>query len=187
MSDDQTIESSETIEPHLKIFRDRSILVNESEGETIFREGPPSQETKIRNKKIKHELSNGFLDKLIAECRTGKISWNITPEQEQSFIKLVSSVTSEQSRALLAITILQLCIKAIEPKANMRLHKGGHADFSWINGVSMRGLDSEFIQPTLRKTDLLKYNIYGAMMTRNIHTPISIKLLYVAQSNLGCN
>ena len=84
--------------------------------------------------------------------------------------RLVQSVTSEVGRALVGLSILQLCVKAIEPEQSIRLHKGSMAtrDFSWCDGISMRSLDKQYITPVLRKYELLRLNADGFMMTRSL-------------------
>ncbi|MEO9294343.1 MAG: hypothetical protein ABI347_01940 [Nitrososphaera sp.] len=156
------------VEPHLKIFKDRSILVKEDGSEIIFREGSPNKSSKERTNKLRAELSKGFLKKIIDNCRSPDISWNITEKQDKIIDKLISGVTSEQGRALMAVTILQLCIKCIDPTTSIRLHKAGRGIFSWEDGLSMRTFNSEYIAPILRSENLLKYNIFGAFMTRSL-------------------
>ena len=78
-------------------------------------------------------------------------------------------MTSEKGRALVHILILQLTVKAIEPKQSIRLHKANAqaSKFGWVEGLSMRSLDSAYITPALREANLSKVNRDGAFMTRS--------------------
>ncbi len=134
----------------------------------VFPEGPPNEAALRRLKKIKSELKAGYLGRVIDDCRKGQVGWDLTPLQERLFNELVSNITSEYGRAVVGLMMLQLCIKCIEPEQSIRLHKAGHGEFSWADGVPMRSLDAEFIAPTLRLTNLLRYNIFGVMMTRSL-------------------
>ena len=96
---------------------------------------------------------------------------------------LVESVTSEVGRALIGITVMQLCIKSICPEQSVRLHKGGRAtgtNFSWKEGISMRTLDKNYITPLLREFDLLRLNADGFMMTRSLAENYPYTELYKA-------
>jgi len=77
---------------------------------------------------------------------------------------------------------MQLCIKAIEPEQNIRLHKGSvnSASFSWAEGISMRTLDKKYVTPTLRKHNLLRLNADGFMMTRSLAENYPYTSLYKA-------
>lgn len=128
---------------------------------------------KKRLNNISQHLASGYLEQRILACKDGTVVDNLQllkAAEVEILEQLVMSVTSEIGRALLALTILQLCVKAIEPQQSIRLHKGGNSsrDFSWQSGISMRSLDKKFITPTLRKYDLLKLNADGFMMTRSL-------------------
>jgi hypothetical protein len=155
------------MEPHIEIYKNKSILINDKGNNEVFVEGSPSSDAQKKVTKIKTSFQKGFLEKLIEKCRKGTISWKLKKEHEELFDNLVNGVTSNYGRSLVGLTVLQLCIKKIEPSLNIRLHKSGSGDFSWKEGIPMRGLDSEFIAPVLRKTNLLKYNKDGVMMTRS--------------------
>lgn len=155
-------------EPHLEIYNDRSSLIHGKDSEETFYEGKPSGETLKRIDKIRSQLKEGFLHNLIEKCKESYEPTKLSEEHVDLVGNLVSSVTSEYGRAVVGLTILQLCIKAIEPSQNIRLHKAGRGDFSWIEGVPMRSLDAEIIAPVLRSTNLLKYNKFGVMMTRSL-------------------
>jgi hypothetical protein len=154
------------IEPHLKVFLNRSELVREDGSIEIFLEGKKNVEIQEKCNHVTVVLRGGFLKNVIlevihpsSETVLGQIS-----EQHITHLKnLVGSITSEVGRALVGLTVLQLCIKSIDSSLNIRLHK----DF-WQTGISMRSLDGNFITPTLREFDLLKLNKDGFMMTRSL-------------------
>jgi hypothetical protein len=85
-------------------------------------------------------------------------------------------------RALVGLTVLQLCVKAIEPEQSIRLHKAGGAgsNFSWAEGIPMRVLDKHYITPILRRFDLLRLNADGFMMTRSLAENYPYSKLYKA-------
>lgn len=161
-------EDKEKIEPYLKIYHNRSLLVDDKNKEEIFYEGKPSERALKRLEKIKDSLKQGFLESLITTCKKSYTPPKLTDQQISTIEKLVSSITSEYGRAVVGLTILQLSIKAIDPTQNIRLHKAGRGDFSWTDGVPMRSLDAELVAPVLRSTNLLKYNKFGVMMTRSL-------------------
>lgn len=158
---------------YLRVFKDKSYLVQTDGNEQVFLEGKMSDEAKIRYHKITQELANNYLEKQIIACRDNNVMSDIF-QLEQSQIdtlnKLVNSVTSEVGRALVGLTILQLCVKSIEPKQSIRLHKSStnRNAFSWQEGIPMRSLDKQYITPILRKYELLKLNADGFMMTRSL-------------------
>ncbi len=132
-----------------------------------------NQAAKERYKQIAVELSNGYLERQILVCRNESSSLDfsqLADLHKRILDKLVESVTSEVGRALVGLTILQLCVKAISPAQNIRLHKGSTStrDFSWCDGISMRSLDRQYITPVLRKYELLRLNADGFMMTRTL-------------------
>lgn len=53
-------------EAHLKIYRNRSVLVFEDGTEIVFYEGPPSEAAKQRLDQIRRQLREGWLDNLFA-------------------------------------------------------------------------------------------------------------------------
>lgn len=158
---------------YLRVFRERSELVQADGGIEVFTEGIMDAAARARSQRIVQALQAGYLEQHIDACRTGQaeaMRVSLTEEEMQLLDSLVDAVTSEIGRALLGLTMLQLCVKAIEPAQSIRLHKGGSntKDFSWQNGISMRSLDSRFITPVLRQYDLLKLNADGFMMTRSL-------------------
>jgi hypothetical protein len=161
-------------EIHLKVYLDRSELVLSDGTIQTFPEGVMNQSAKERYLKIGTELSKGYLARQILTCKD--ISQNLdfsdlSQTNRESLDKLVQSVTSDFGRGLVGLAILQLCVKAIEPRQNIRLHKGGNSikkDFSWCDGISMRSLDKKYITPVLREHGLLSLNADGFMMTRTL-------------------
>lgn len=157
--------------PRLEVYLDRSVLVERDGDPDIFLEGRPTDAAKARLVKIKAVLSDGYLGNIIEGCRDPAAQVVKLEEPHQSIVEsLVSSVTSEVGRAIIGLTILQLCIKSISPAQSIRLHKSGAggANFSWQEGIPMRVLDKNFITPVLRKTGLLNLNADGFMMTRSL-------------------
>lgn len=158
---------------HLKVFADRSELVRSGGGTEVFVEGPTDEKARARYQRIKTTLADGYLEEQIRRCREepGTLALNqLSLEQTGLLDKLVSSMNSENGRAIIGLTILQLCVKSIEPAQSVRLHKGGTSrnNFSWRDGISMRSLDSNYITPKLREHDLLRLNKDGFMMTRSL-------------------
>ncbi|MEB3341819.1 hypothetical protein [Okeania sp.] len=158
---------------YLRVFKDQSELVQSNGKKQIFLEGKMSHEARIRYHKITNELANNYLEKQILACRDRNVmsdGFQLEQSQINTLNKLVNSVTSEVGRALVGLTILQLCIKSIEPKQSIRLHKSStnRNAFSWQEGIPMRSLDKQYITPILRKYELLKLNADGFMMTRSL-------------------
>ena len=157
-------------EPHLRVYTNRAVLVFEDGTEIVFEEGSQSEQAQKRYKQICDHLEKGWLESLYDQLPNAVQDerLSISEEVRQCIDQIVSSVTSEVGRAVAGLTVLQLCIKCLEPQQSIRLHKGGRGSFSWREGVSMRRLDSQFITPFLRKHDLLKINRYGLFMTRSL-------------------
>ncbi len=173
-------------ELHLRVYINRSELVLPDGTIQYFQEGGMSQAAKIRYKKIAVELSTGYLERQILFCRDYSSNLDLlTLNQAHKYIldRLVQSVTSEVGRALVGLSILQLCVKTIEPEQSIRLHKGSTAtrDFSWCDGISMRSLDKQYITPVLRKYELLRLNADGFMMTRSLAENYPYSSVYKAK------
>lgn len=169
--------------PRLEVYLDRSILVEEDGDEILFLEGAPSIDAKVRLEKIKNELASGFLKNAVTYCVDPTVSLPVLGASHQrTLTDLVASVTSEVGRAIIGLTILQLCVKAIAPNQSIRLHKsgGGGANFSWCEGIPMRVLDKNYITPVLRETGLLNLNADGFMMTRSLAENYPYSNLYKA-------
>ena len=175
----------------LIIFRDKSILEKSDGSYEVFEEGKNSQNAKIRVNMVKDALAKGFFRELIeSELDSPTIDTETDAEQAGKIKALVDAVTSEVGRALIGITIMQLCIKSICPEQNIRLHKGGTGGvgkFSWKEGISMRTLDKKYITPILREFGLLKLNADGFMMTRSLAENYPYSELYKAAMKGGKN
>ncbi len=172
-------------ELYLKVYVNRSELVLPDGTVQTFHEGGMSQAAKARSKRIEIALSNNYLESQILICRDrlSDVDFSDLAQSHKHFLdQLVQSVTSEVGRALVGLTILQLCIKSIEPAQNIRLHKGSIStrDFSWCDGISMRSLDKRYITPVLRKYELLRLNADGFMMTRSLAENYPYSTLYKA-------
>ncbi|MCC6445299.1 MAG: hypothetical protein IT210_17800 [Armatimonadetes bacterium] len=170
---------------YLKVFAGRSELIKPGAEPEIFIEGAVSAEARQRYRTISDSLHRGFLSDQILQCRDrpGELSLNsLHPDHISVIDDLVGSMTSEVGRALIGLTVLQLCIKSIEPTQSIRLHKGGSGsrDFSWQEGISMRTLDRAYVTPTLRKYNLLKMNRDGFMMTRSLAENYPYSAVYKA-------
>lgn len=166
-------------ELHLRVFWNRSELVLPDGTTQVFLEGGMSQPAKQRYEKIQKQLKNGYLERQIIRCRDSAADLDFSRLNQghiDTLKKLVDSVTSEVGRSLVGLTILQFCVRAIEPMQSIRLHKGSpttrkekkDVSFSWQDGISMRSLDKGCITPVLREYDLLRLNRDGFMMTRTL-------------------
>ena len=153
---------------YLKVTEDTSELVYNDGSTTAFKEGKPNKEAIARLAKIKAGFSSEFLEQSLKESRKFKTSESLSKEIINSCDELVDGVSQDLGRALMGISILQMAIKSIEPRQSIRLHKGGSGDFSWVDGISMRTLDSSFLIPFLRANSLLSINSYGVFMTRGL-------------------
>src|SRR5665213_1372885 len=155
-------------EPLLQVYLDRSELIDQK-GKWVFKEGKPNASAVKRLEKIREALKSGFLSSLIDEAKNPKIIFKNLSEDQKNVLKALNgSVTSEVGRAIVGLTILQMCVKAICPQQSIRLHKSGRGDFSWVDGIPMRVLDQNYITPVLRKHNLLSLNSFGFMMTRSL-------------------
>ena len=175
------------VDPYLKVYADRSVYhAGKVRSPELFLEGPLSNEAKTRAKQVRAAFENGFLDNLISELLEGEFSVDkeqISTEASVCVDELVTSLTSEVGRALIGLSVMQLCIKAITKEQNIRLHKGSASrkSFSWIEGISMRTLDKKYVTPTLRKYGLLRLNADGFMMTRSLAENYPYTPLYKAK------
>ena len=174
------------IEPHLRVYDQRSEFISEDGSSQVFAEGASDAATKARYVRITTALRNGFLRQQIERCRDHPETLEanqLTIAEQQLLERLVAAVTSEVGRALVGLTVLQLTVKSLEPEQSVRLHKGGLGgrDFSWRGGISMRSLDKSFITPVLRDYGLLKLNRDGFMMTRTLAENYPYSRFYKAQ------
>jgi hypothetical protein len=168
---DEKSQSKPSQEPHLKIYLNRSVLVDKQGAIQEFIEGRSSQNAHARFLQIQDAFGNGFLVSEIEKCGDPNIELEPIPKHQHRLLEfLVNSVTSERGRAVVGLTILQLCIKAICPEQSVRLHKSSprSGTFSWKEGISMRTLDANYVTPVLRGYDLLHVNKFGVMMTRTL-------------------
>lgn len=164
---------SSDISTHLRVFEERSELYRHGGRVETFHEGPSSEVARKRYEKIRASLAGGYLNNQIKLCKEepGNLRLDeLKSDHMESLDTLVDSMNSENGRALIGLTILQLCVKAIEPDQSIRLHKGGRTsrNFSWREGISMRSLDKSYITPKLREHGLLRLNADGFMMTRSL-------------------
>lgn len=178
--------NTESREKHLRVYENKSEYHSDKDSIELFQEGVVSAEAKKRNKIIRDTFENGFLDSLISELQEGKVSVDIDQISEatqESLNGLVDSLTSEVGRALIGLSVMQLCIKSIAPEQNIRLHKGSasRGSFSWSEGISMRTLDKNYVTPILRRNNLLRLNADGFMMTRSLAENYPYTHLYKAK------
>lgn len=169
--------------PRLEIYPRHSLLFLDHAPPQKFDEGKPSQAAKQRLKQIKESLQQGFLAEQVAYCKSVESALSPLETSHTDLLNsLVSSITSEVGRALVGLTVLQLCIKSIAPEQSIRLHKASPSEgnFSWSEGIPMRTLDTQFITPALREHELLKLNADGFMMTRSLAENYPYSQLYKA-------
>lgn len=174
-----------SVEPHLEVFQDRSVLVYEMGQSQTFNEGVLSPGAQRRLHRLRGALDDGFLPRLIERCKQPDDALTLlSPDHLQLLTRLVDSITSQVGRALVGLTVLQLCVKAICPEQSIRLHKGGarsgRANFSWREGVPMRTIDKSYVTPVLREHGLLSVNADGIMMTRTLAENYPYSKLYKA-------
>lgn len=168
-------------EEHLSIYSNRSELYMNDTVQTYY-EGFQSKETQQRYAKINQALGSGYLDKLYSGIKDADLE--TLSEANKNLLRcLVKGVTSEVGRALVGVTFLQLAIKSITPEQSIRLHKGTtrRGTFSWVDGISMRTLDSNYSTPFLRKRGLLNVNKFGVFMTRSLAENYPYSKLYKAE------
>lgn len=158
-------------EPHLRIYENRSTLIEDDGTSQNFIEGKSSSPAQKRFLIIKTAFEKGFLINEIKECQKPDLELEPLPEEQMALLaNLVESVTSERGRAVVGLVVLQLCIKSICPEQSIRLHKSSprRGTFSWQEGISMRTLDANYVTPKLREYGLLSVNMFGVMMTRTL-------------------
>ena len=172
-------------EKHIRVFLDRSELHLPGVQDSIYFEGPQSDAAKRRYQGLRVAFESGYLENLIVEIKTSPSSTpELSPELLKLLEELVDSLSSESGRAIVALSVMQSCVKALAPEQSIRLHKGdvrhGGDRFSWKEGISMRSLDSNFVTPVLRKHDLIRLNADGFMMTRSLAENYPYSALYKA-------
>ena len=173
--------SNDNKEKHLDIYEDRSELYQNGKT-TIYYEGFQSHETQCRYAKINQALMDGFLEDKFNSITNMDFS-GLTEANQRLLRNLVNGITSEVGRALVGLAFLQLTIKSIAPEQSIRLHKGAtkKGSFSWIEGISMRTIESKYNTPFLRSHGLLKLNNYGCFMTRSLAENYPYTSLYKAE------
>ena len=168
-------------EKHLDVYDDRYELHQDGETE-VFYEGFQSAATQQRYARINQALSDGFLENKIQSL--SEVDFSGLSEENQKLLRnMVNGITSEVGRALVGLAFLQLTIKSIAPDQSIRLHKGTtrRGSFSWVDGISMRTIDSTYNTPFLREHGLLNLNSYGLFMTRSLAENYPYTSLYKAE------
>jgi hypothetical protein len=172
------------VEERLEVYKDRSKLVRANGKVEEFLEGPSSDSAKERIKKLKDTLDAGFFENIVSqENEMIKEIEGIDENLYGNLKFLVDSVTSEYGRAVVALTVFQLTIKAIVPEQSVRLHKGSSSrgSFSWIEGIPMRSIDKKYITPILRRNELISLNADGMFMTRSLAENYPYSKVYKAE------
>lgn len=168
-------------ELHLDVYLAHSELHYNGQ-KTIFKEGRQSNNAQARYNKVTDLLEKGYLETMYQKC--GEIDTSSLSEQFKKQLKdLVDGITSEVGRALVGLAFLQITIKSIVPTQSIRLHKGStrKGSFSWVEGISMRTIDSNYNGPFLREKGLLNINKFGIMMTRSLAENYPYSRLYKAE------
>ena len=155
-------------EKHLDVYEDRYEL--HQNGETIdYYQGVQDQATQRRYALINQTLAEGYLERKFSAVQTADFS-GLSERNKTLLRNMVDGITSEVGRALVGLAFLQLTIKSIAPQQSVRLHKGTtrRGSFSWVEGISMRTIDSTYNTPFLREHELLSLNKFGLFMTRSL-------------------
>lgn len=166
---------------HLDVYLDRYEL-HRNDVVTTYYEGFQNAATQQRYEKINTELSNGYLYKIMEKLPDVDFA-ELSEENKVLLRRLVNGITSEVGRALVGVAFLQLTIKSITPDQSIRLHKGTtrRGSFSWVDGISMRTIDSTYSTPFLREQGLLNVNKFGVFMTRSLAENYPYSKLYKAE------
>lgn len=168
-------------EKHLDVYEDRYEL-HQGEDATIYLQGVQNKETQRRYARITKALEDGYLERKFQSVSNVDFS-ELSEENKVLLRNMVNGITSDKGRGLVGLAFLQLTIKSITPDQSVRLHKGStkKGSFSWVEGISMRTLDSRFNVKFLREHDLLKLNKYGSFMTRSLAENYPYSSLYKAE------
>lgn len=168
-------------EKRLEVYGDRYELYQDGQT-TVFYIGRQSEKTQKRYARINAELQRGFLEEAFRSVPSLDFS-PLSEENKKLLRNMVNGITSEVGRALVGLAFLQLAVKSIAPDQNIRLHKGTphKGSFSWVDGISMRTIDSTYITPFLRGHGLLNLNSYGLFMTRSLAENYPYTSLYKAE------
>lgn len=166
---------------HLDVYLDRYEL-HRNDVVTTYYEGFQNAATQQRYEKINTELANGYLYKIMEKLPDVDFA-ELSEENKVLLRRLVNGITSEVGRALVGVAFLQLTIKSITPDQSIRLHKGTtrRGSFSWVDGISMRTIDSTYSTPFLREQSLLNVNKFGVFMTRSLAENYPYSKLYKAE------
>ena len=166
---------------HLEVYLDRYEL-HQNGVVTTYYEGFQNVATQQRYEKINMELADGYLYKIMAKLQNVDFA-ELSDDNKVLLRRLVNGITSEVGRALVGVAFLQLTIKSITPDQSIRLHKGTtrRGSFSWVDGISMRTIDSTYSTPFLREQGLLNVNKFGVFMTRSLAENYPYSKLYKAE------
>ena len=169
-------------EDHLDVYAQRSVL-HIGNAVLTFQEGAQSASTRRRYQRICEAFEAGYLPNVLRDVQSGKIDLSAVADEDAALLRqIVDGVSENEGRAVVCICFLQLAIKSIEPAQSIRLHKGGTSNkgFSWVEGISMRSLDSKYTSKFLRDNHLMSMNSFGAMMTRSLAENYPYSGLYKA-------
>lgn len=166
---------------HLDIYIDRYEL-HQNDVVTTYYEGFQNAATQQRYEKINNALADGYLYKIMEKLPDVDFA-ELSEENKVLLKRLVNGITSEVGRALVGVVFLQLTIKSITPGQSIRLHKGAtrKGSFSWVDGISMRTIDSTYSTPFLREQGLLNINKFGVFMTRSLAENYPYSKFYKAE------
>lgn len=166
---------------HLDVYLDRYEL-HQNDVVTTYYEGFQNADTQKRYEKINTKLANGYLYQVMDNLPDVDFT-DLSEENKVLLRRLVDGITSEVGRALVGVAFLQLTIKSITPGQSIRLHKGTtrRGSFSWVDGISMRTIDSTYSTPFLREQGLLNVNKFGVFMTRSLAENYPYSKLYKAE------
>ncbi len=166
---------------HLDVYVDRYEL-HQNDVVTIYYEGFQNAATQQRYEMINTALSNGYLYDVMKKLPEVDFS-KLSDDNKTLLKRLIDGITSEVGRALVGVVFLQLTIKSITPDQSIRLHKGTtrRGSFSWVDGISMRTIDSTYSTPFLREQGLLNVNKFGVFMTRSLAENYPYSKLYKAE------
>lgn len=161
---------------HLDIYLDRQVLhVGEGNEVYCYYEGTQSTAAKRRYEKIKKTLSSDYLQNKLNAINEVDYT-ELSDENKDLLEALVRGVSSEKGRGLLGVAFLQIVIKAITPEQSVRLHKT-----SWVEGISMRSLNSKYTGVFLKENGFLNSNKFGSFMTRTLAENYPYSKLYKAK------
>lgn len=168
-------------ENHLDVYADRYEL-HQGEETTVYYQGFQNEETQQRYAHINRTLADGYLERKFRSV--SGVDFSKLSDGNQTLLRnMVAGITSEVGRALVGLAFLQLTIKSISPDQSIRLHKGTtrKGSFSWVEGISMRTIDSTYNTPFLREHGLLNLNKFGLFMTRSLAENYPYSSLYKAE------